>query len=863
MGGDSLLSIKKSSGTVIPRRTLRHLPHNRAEPAMSGFPRGTAFSSVRAAVAILFLATAFGCGSESDAPLGPDPTRTVMSFDEALALAQQQKFDEAIAGLRPFVSKPNPSTQELMVYARTLIGANRNSLAVWPLQRAIEREDAPPIAPLLYTQTLLAGGDELAAIEFATEWLDENPDDLRFLDARSQAYQIALDLERAAEDLEIVVDENPDRAKGVERLLNLLLELEDWDSARNRIAQLEELLSRPGVAPSSRTNFCSSAAQFELERGNPEVAEAKLDACLAEAPADLNLVAAKELLLDQTERSEEATAFLAGLAEEYPKRQLIQQSYAGRLGRLGRLDEAEAVLVAAAEGDNHPNSWISLANLRLALKDLDGTVDAMDKAIEAATELSPDDPALEWAKMDAESRFGIGDVYVRAGKMDRAERIIDSLREDELAMALLLDARVKLEAGDPAAALVDYHEAFKTFPSNAAARYLAGRAAVETGDFDLAIDLYQDALRADPVGTDAGIVLAQMLMAEGRINWALDALSFQMARGGSPPFVARIMARAAAAGAMHGFAEGLRAEMAKDSQWAGLALADQARDIVIMRDASAAREYLAGSEKLFEPSHYEAMWTWIKLALGTEAEAEARERESTHFASNRDSAGAQVVRGRLLFEDGKKEEALLAFQKAAEADPLSPSIHADLGETLLSLDRIEEGIASLDRARDLEPREPRYWFAAAKGLYDAERYEEAIARVDELLIPHPWHGRAALVKLDAARKLGRSDDDDLYLTAQRAARYHVISGPQSFLELARFDLARGEYESALAGFERTAVAVHDVANARFGIGQALAKLGRRKEAIEQIELALTSKELDEPIVATALLDELKAEETTQ
>jgi len=34
-----------------------------------------------------------------------------MSFDEALALAQQQKFDEAIAGLRPFVSKPNPSTQ--------------------------------------------------------------------------------------------------------------------------------------------------------------------------------------------------------------------------------------------------------------------------------------------------------------------------------------------------------------------------------------------------------------------------------------------------------------------------------------------------------------------------------------------------------------------------------------------------------------------------------------------------------------------------------------------------------------------------------------------------------------------------------
>ena len=863
MGGDSLLSIKKSPGDAFPRRTLRHLPHNRAELAESGFLRGTVSHLARFTAAILFLAAVGGCSSETDAPLGPDPTEPVMSFDEALALAQQQRFDEAIEGLRPFVSKPNPSTKELMVYARTLVGANRNSLAVWYLHRAIEREDAPPTAPLLYTQALMAGGDELAAIDFATAWLDENPDDMRFLDIRSQAYHMALDLERAAEDLEIVVDEDPDNARRVERLLNLLIELEDWDSARNRIAQLEKLLERPGVAASSRSIFCATAAQFELQRGETEAAEEKIDACLKDAPADLNLVAAKEMLLDQTERSDEATAFLEGLTKQYPKRQLIQQSYAGRLGRLGRLDDAEAVLIAAAEGDNHANSWISLANLRLARKDLDGTVVAMDKAIESATEYAPDDPDLDWSKMDAESRFGIGDVYVRAAKFDRAERIIASLDEDEPAMALLLKARMKLEQGDPAAALADYNEAFKTFPSNAAARYLAGRAAVETADFDLAIDLYQDALRADPTATDAGIVLAQMLMAEGRINWALDALSFQMARGGAVPFVSRIMARAAAAGSMHGFAEGLRAEMAKDSQWAGLALADQARDIVVMRDVAAAREYLSGSEELFNASHHEAMWVWVKLALGTDAEAEARKREASYFDSQRDTLGAQVVRGRLLFEDGKKEEAVKSFEKAVEIDPLHPPAWADLGEALIDLGRIDEGVAAHDRARDLEPREPRYWFAPAQGLYDAERYEEAIARVDDLLIPHPWHGRAALLKIDAARKLDRVDDEDLYLAAKRAARYYVISGPRAFLELARFDLARDENEDALAGFERSAIAMHDVANARYGMGQALAKLGRQADAIAQIELALTSQDLDEPILATALLDELKAEETTQ
>ena len=55
--------------------------------------------------------------------------------------------DAAPAGQRINVSVSDPSTQALVLYGRSLIGARRSSLAIWSLQRAVEREDAPPRAP--------------------------------------------------------------------------------------------------------------------------------------------------------------------------------------------------------------------------------------------------------------------------------------------------------------------------------------------------------------------------------------------------------------------------------------------------------------------------------------------------------------------------------------------------------------------------------------------------------------------------------------------------------------------------------------------------------------------------------------------
>lgn len=853
MRGPSPLSRKKSMPGGYDPRTPRHISHSDA-------PRENASPALLAGMIVAaFLALA--CSSGEQDPLGEDPREIQVPLEDATELIRAQQYEAAIEALGPHVSVPDPSTQALVLYGRSLIGARRSSLAIWSLQRAVEREDAPPRAPRFYAQALLAGGEDLAAIDYATHHLEEvDPEDYHMVDIRAQAFEVAMDLESAVDDLEVLAAESPGNARVIERLLNLLIQIEDWDGARERIVDLETLLERPGVQQETRTIHCATAARFEISRQEMEAAEAWLDKCLERYPLDTNLVFAREELLDATDRSDEATEYLERLARENPKRQVLRQGYASRLMRLGRVEESEAVLVESAEVDDHVNSWLALANMRLALNDLEGTAAALDEGIRAAMEMPADDPDLDWDRMLPESRFGIADVYVRAGHFDRAERIAASLDDEEPSMAALLRARAMLEQGDPQGALDAYQEAFRTFASNPAARYLAGRAAVEVGEFDLAVDLYQDALRADPTATDAGLVLAQMLMAEGRVNWALDSLTFLVARAGNEPFSLRLMARAGAAGAQHQFAEGVRAELAKNLDWAGIALADQARDIALIASPAEAREYLGQSDKLFEPSHFEALWMWVSLARGTADEEAARARVARFVADHADSFEAAMIEGRLHAADENLDAAIEALRRAVGLRPFDATAQAEFGTVLVEAERIEEGVEALDRAADLEPRDARPAFLAARTLHDADRLDEAEARYRALIIPHAWHGTAALMLVDLLRSRGDTTSDEVHLLAQRAARYHVVAGPRAFYELGRVELDRGAAEEALAQFEAALRGYRPAADVRLGMARAMARLGREEEARRQLELALQSSELSEPAAARALLESLNAQE---
>ncbi|MEM9174228.1 MAG: tetratricopeptide repeat protein, partial [Myxococcota bacterium] len=694
----------------------------------------------------------------------------------------------------------------------------------------------------------------------ATQYLDAEPDDQRLLDLRAQAYDASMQYENALGDLEIVSAENPDTPILIERLLNLHIQIEDWDGARERIAELKALLDRPGTDRESRIVFCATAAQFEQQRGEIEVAEQTVRDCLEEFPADPQLAFALVGLLDSDGRSEEGTNWLAELVEKYPKRMTLVHGHAARLDSLGRSDEAEAILLALAEKAPTGDTWVAIANRRVEEKDLVGAGEALDEAIEIMLGQSASDPELDWSRLLAESRFGLGDVYIRAGRQETAERIIDSL-SDEPAMALLLRGRLKLENGDAEGALADYQEGFKTFPSNAAARYLAGRAAVEIGDYDLALIMFQDALRAAPTGTDAGFVMAQMLAAEGRYSWAIDALSFRSARApDGDPVALRMTARLAAAAALHKYAEAVRASLSNSLAWVGIALADQAHDIEVVLGPEAAIKYLDAVDELEEPGYHEAFSAWYRLAIRLDREDEARKRLAALVEANPDVAGVLLIQARALADEGRIEESRDVYADSVAQDGSVARVHYEHGQVLARLGETDAAIEAFDRASALEDVDGGAAFAAAKTLYDVDRLDEAAERLRELVVSRPFHGAGALLLVEIAKKQGRAQSEEAYVMARQANRYHMHAGPSAHLEFGALALDREEFEPAREAFSVAISKSHAVADALFGRARALAGLGRNAAAIRDLEAALDEDGFGEADAASVLLDSLRAKE---
>jgi TolA-binding protein len=80
------------------------------------------------------------------------------------------------------------------------------------------------------------------------------------------------------------------------------------------------------------------------------------------------------------------------------------------------------------------------------------------------------------------------------------------------------------------------------------------------------------------------------------------------------------------------------------------------------------------------------------------------------------------------------------------------------------------------------------------------------------------------------------------------------------LLLGELDLERGNFELAAASLASAIKLKHRVPESQYRLAQALVGLERIDEARELLELALASKELEQPFVVSALLEELKVKE---
>jgi tetratricopeptide (TPR) repeat protein len=781
--------------------------------------------------------------------------------EQALA---RRDFEGAVELLQPVVSRADVSTDAYRLYGQALLGLERASLAIWPLARAAADAEPDSVVASDYARALLRGGDAEASLQLLDALLERAPDSADLHRLRAQAHRRRLDHESALEDIEAVLDLDPNDLSSFEVRVQLLEELELLDEARAALAALSERTAERGAPTAVRARYCAAAAHFEQRHDNPEGARAHFEACLAQYPLEADVVVPWSEFLAEQGDAEAAIAVLREAASGLGRfRQRIRIALGDRYVAVGRREEAVAEFERAAEDLNSPDPLIALADHRMAWNDVEGARDAVEAAIARLVGRAPSDPDFAWSSLEARLRFVFGDILIRTRQLERVDEVVASLEADgeEEVYPLLLRARLALERRDPATALELFDESFKIWPSNVGARYLAGRAAMELGEFDRGLSLYQDAFRAAPAESDAGLVLARLQASQGLVVAAAQTLSTLLGNVEEPmPEALRLLANVATNLAAFETSKATRAHLAMLPGWADEALADQAAEVLAREGFEAAIAELEAGGCLVKPDHPESLGLWVRLQreFAQDGGAQARSRVLEMAKATPEDASIAFVEALVHRLDQDLDSAETAARRAFDLDPSRAESGLALGRVLVDLTRWDEAEAVFREVLAIDPQS----LGAAMGLADATigagRIEEAEGLYHEALVTHPWHGRAAraLARIALDREVY---DDQAVIWARWSARFNEgesVSAAAALL--AEMRLARKEFEEA-----RVALVVASEASegpdARLAYlrARALEGLGRREQAIASLVEALEVGPFPEREEAMAMLADLR------
>jgi superkiller protein 3 len=111
------------------------------------------------------------------------------------------------------------------------------------------------------------------------------------------------------------------------------------------------------------------------------------------------------------------------------------------------------------------------------------------------------------------------------------------------------------------------------------------------------------------------------------------------------------------------------------------------------------------------------------------------------LASEPESFGAWSVKGLLETRRGRYDDAMTAYSKSIQLEPLHADTYAGLALLLLALDDAQHACQVVERAVTLDPYDARWWHVKAQALRAAGRAEEANAAEQ--------HGAALLAEQEA------------------------------------------------------------------------------------------------------------------
>lgn len=242
---------------------------------------------------------------------------------------------------------------------------------------------------------------------------------------------------------------------------------------------------------------------------------------------------------------------------------------------------------------------------------------------------------------------------------------------------------------------------------------------------------------------------------------------------------------------------------------------------------------------------------------------------------------AHRLRGELLYDDERYQEALLFFKRAIALNPVDVHAHIRIGNALFALGKYQESLEAYERALELDPANSAYEVERAKALIALKRDDralEACARAQQLdplnaaaygvqgniylelgldegalrcyeqaIERDPKNPRYYSYRGDALRWLGRDEEAleayDQALKLKPASR-EACATLFRVRAHACYNLER--YPGALDSYSRALDLEPDDADTHYYKGQVLYQMQRYEEALEAFNQALSLKSESAP-----------------
>jgi tetratricopeptide (TPR) repeat protein len=683
---------------------------------------------------------------------------------EARQLQSAGLYEESLEPLRRLIDEGVRDPEVDFLYGVSLQWSRNGTAAIYPLSRAMQDPDWELRAALQLSNGALQLGDYPLAIASAERVLALEPDHTGALTLRATArMQTRQDYEGALADADHALELDPEIGQAhVVRAVSLM-GLDRVEEAGPAIDAVQDHLEASGSQLAETARYCVARATFQKEKGQPDEADEIFAECLEKHPTSVIAVEEAIKFYDELARYDRSTEIIRNAYESDTRSRGFRIALVKRLIANGQSGEADRLLHEATLAKNQrlaATGWADLAGFLMERDDVDAGVAAYRKSVELSGEPSP------------QLLFMLADALVIAGRYDEALELAETMRVT--AYRELVRGRVHMERREFEQALAFFSAGLEIWPDNAVARYLAARAALETGDLDRAIEEYRYAIRAGVGATDARRMLARLYIAEGSPALALAVIHHDVA---SKPLSfetalleLELLERRAPS---HGKLPPRLATMfSPEPRWAPavVALARGAREA---RGPDAAIEFIRSASRVdpLQPKNAEVLRLLADCLVEAGRRAEAVEEIDRALETNPDHAELHAIKALVLIEvGGEPDSARSEAQRAVFLDPESALALLVLGRAMTNDGEVDQAISLFERSAASDGVETEPLMRAAALMASSGRLQEAEATLESALERDPFDGAAAYHLAELREARGAEPARTLAL-ARRAARF--------------------------------------------------------------------------------------------